>query len=301
MSPKNTKSHNLQRLHKRTYSLQMNCYAGTWIKGNSENTRFRIERKWTLLAEKQSVFQMDHFVHTWASKTCKRWPAFMGTKHAWHTTGQRLQKVTRHLRNLLSKNLSLFLLTNKPQKLKSERKTLSDSEVRCPTPTWIHPPCLNPNHFVLVSAYPRHNKLRPNGNEVKTTCVARSCRRDVWIQNELHCLPNNEEKEAQLQFNINKQTDLVPIDRSFLLRWSCIDFTFAGGRECSTSVADPGGTHPTCRSGSRVPSPTPWKPRKITLHCGCKEHFLGDLRSLVRFVSFWKKQAKLEQAKSNHL
>ncbi len=30
-------------------------------------------------------------------------------------------------------------------------------------------------------------------------------------------------------------------------------------------------------------------------------YFLGDLRSLVRFVSFWKKQAKLEWAKSNHL
>ncbi len=30
-------------------------------------------------------------------------------------------------------------------------------------------------------------------------------------------------------------------------------------------------------------------------------HFLGDLRSLVRFVSFWKKRAKSEWAKSNHL
>ena len=29
--------------------------------------------------------------------------------------------------------------------------------------------------------------------------------------------------------------------------------------------------------------------------------FLDDLRSLVRFVSFWKKRAKSEQAKSNHL
>ncbi len=29
--------------------------------------------------------------------------------------------------------------------------------------------------------------------------------------------------------------------------------------------------------------------------------FLGDLRSLVRFVSFWKKRAKSEWAKSNHL
>ncbi len=29
--------------------------------------------------------------------------------------------------------------------------------------------------------------------------------------------------------------------------------------------------------------------------------FLGDLRSLVRFVSFWKKQAKSEWVKSNHL
>ncbi len=28
---------------------------------------------------------------------------------------------------------------------------------------------------------------------------------------------------------------------------------------------------------------------------------LVDLRSLVRFVSFWKKRAKSEQAKSNHL
>ncbi len=31
------------------------------------------------------------------------------------------------------------------------------------------------------------------------------------------------------------------------------------------------------------------------------KRFLGDLRSLVRFVSFWKKQAKSEWAKSNHL
>ncbi len=31
------------------------------------------------------------------------------------------------------------------------------------------------------------------------------------------------------------------------------------------------------------------------------DQFLGDLRSLVRFVSFWKKRAKSEQAKSNHL
>ncbi len=33
----------------------------------------------------------------------------------------------------------------------------------------------------------------------------------------------------------------------------------------------------------------------------CFDMFLGDLRSLVRFVSFWKKPAKSEQAKSNHL
>ncbi len=31
------------------------------------------------------------------------------------------------------------------------------------------------------------------------------------------------------------------------------------------------------------------------------ELFLGDLRSLVRFVSFWKKRVKLDLAKSNHL
>ncbi len=31
------------------------------------------------------------------------------------------------------------------------------------------------------------------------------------------------------------------------------------------------------------------------------KQFLGDLRSLVRFVSFWKKRAKLEWVKSNHL
>ncbi len=53
-------------------------------------------------------------------------------------------------------------------------------------------------------------------------------------------------------------------------------------------------------------------PVKPWSHCGCchktchalkliATSFLGDLRWVARFGSFWKKQAKLVRAKSNHL
>ncbi len=44
--------------------------------------------------------------------------------------------------------------------------------------------------------------------------------------------------------------------------------------------------------------------KQYSVNRGCwvgSSRFLGDLRSLVRFVSFWKKRAKSEQVKSNYL
>ncbi len=80
---------------------------------------------------------------------------------------------------------------------------------------------------------------------------------------------------------------------NLMLRWRSMTLTL------HTQTPKDGTRCPARRCGSE------WQHRGVRLHTTpIAEHsaqFLGDLRSLVRFVSFWKKPAKSKQAKSNHL